>query len=420
VTKQKYTFPKRFLWGASTSSHQVEGGNYNQWSEWEDTNALSLSKKAIYRLDETPVWDDIKSQAIERDNYISGKAVDHYNRYEKDFDILNQLNMNSYRFSIEWSRLEPREGEWDQKEIDHYHRYFEALKKRKITPVVTLFHWTTPVWFAEKGGFERKANVDYFVRFARKVFAEYGAHLRLVCTLNEPEIYVGKGWLDEDAWPPAKHGSRIGAIKTSLNLISAHKQVFAAARSSSRRIKIGIANNVSNYYAADDSLKTKSAMKLKRYISDDLFVDRIKKHVDWIGVNYYFSNKYLNGKEQNENKRVNDLGWEMLPDNIEHVIMRQWQRYKKPIIITENGVADQGDQYRKWWIAHTIDAIHSAMKRGARVEGYLHWSLLDNFEWSYGKWPRFGLVAVDYKTMERTIRPSAAWFGKVVGNLRKG
>lgn len=415
---QKYTFPKKFLWGAATSAHQVEGGTHNQWSVWEFENAKLLAKQAKSKLKNLENWSEIQRDATDPNNYISGRAVDHYRRYEEDFDHLVDLNMNAFRFSIEWSRIEPEMGQWDQREIEHYRRYLLALKARGITPVVTMFHWTTPLWFAHKGGFEKRQNVQYFVRFCEKVFSELGEHFRLVCTFNEPEVYVAFGWLHEGEWPPSKRGKFLLGYYTYRNIAIAHNRVVKMARRKKFNLKLGTTKNMANHYAADKALRTKLFMKFVIYVEDYMYLDRTRRYTDWIGVNYYFSNRYHGGLLANKATYVQDLGWEMKPDDISFVLERVYKRYKKPIIITENGVADANDRYRKWWIAHTIDAIHRSLKKGVDVRGYMHWSLIDNFEWAYGKWPKFGLIAVDYRTMKRTPRSSAIWFGKVIKQLR--
>lgn len=415
---QKYTFPKKFLWGAATSAHQVEGGTHNQWSVWEFENAKLLAKQAKSKLKNLENWSEIQRDATDPNNYISGRAVDHYRRYEEDFDHLVDLNMNAFRFSIEWSRIEPEMGQWDQREIEHYRRYLLALKARGITPVVTMFHWTTPLWFAHKGGFEKRQNIQYFVRFCEKVFSELGEHFRLVCTFNEPEVYVAFGWLHEGEWPPSKRGKFLLGYYTYRNIAIAHNRVVKMARRKKSNLKLGTTKNMANHYAADKALRTKLFMKFVIYVEDYMYLDRTRRYTDWIGVNYYFSNRYHGGLLANKATYVQDLGWEMKPDDISFVLERVYKRYKKPIIITENGVADANDRYRKWWIAHTIDAIHRSLKKGVDVRGYLHWSLIDNFEWAYGKWPKFGLIAVDYRTMKRTPRSSAIWFGKVIKQLR--
>ena len=415
---EKYTFPKRFLWGAATSSHQVEGGTHNQWSISELENAKSRAKQAQYKQTHLPDWAEIRPEATRPSNYVSGKATDHYHRYEEDFALLSSMNMNAFRFSIEWSRIEPEEGKWDEKAIEHYRTYIVALKKRGIEPVVTLFHWSMPVWFAEKGGFEHHENIKYFERYAEKVLTEYEPLIRLICTFNEPEVYVAQGWLHEGEWPPHKRGQYILGAWVYRNLAVAHNRVARRGQAMSRRFKFSVSKNCAHHYLGDTSYKSKFMIRMWQYISDYWFLNRIRRRMDWLGLNYYFSNRYIGGRVINENIHMNDLGWEMRPDDIQFVLERLYKKYRKPIIITENGVADRHDRYRRWWIAHTIDAIHKAMKNGVKVEGYLHWSLLDNFEWAYGKWPRFGLVEIDYKTLVRTIRPSAAWYGKVIKKLR--
>ena len=171
-TRENLSFPKRFLWGASTSAHQVEGGNHNNWTVWELENAKALASSARYKLEHLDNWSNIKQQAVSPENYVSGRAIDHYTRYESDFDIAKKMHLNAFRCSIEWSRIEPEEGVWNAQEIEHYRQYFQSLRKRGIEPVVTLYHWTVPVWFAQKGAFARSGNVKYFVRFADKIFTE--------------------------------------------------------------------------------------------------------------------------------------------------------------------------------------------------------------------------------------------------------
>ncbi len=416
---QKYTFPKKFLWGAATSAHQVEGGNHNQWSVWELENAKSLAQQAKYKLKDLPNWEEIKQDAINPANYVSGRATDHYRRYEEDFDLLVDMNMNAFRFSIEWSRIEPEEGVWNEHEIEHYRQYLLALRKRGIQPVVTMFHWTMPVWFDKKGGFEKRRNVKYFVRFCEKIFVELGEHFKIVCTFNEPEVYVAFGWLHEGEWPPSKRGKYLLGYWTYLNIAASHNKVFNVAKRRAPHLRLGTTKNMAHHYAGDTSWKTRFTIPFTQYMEDYLYLNRIKRHMHWVGVNYYFSNRYMQGYIKNEIDHMQDMGWEMKPENISHVLERVYRKYRKPIIITENGVADLNDRYRKWWIAHTLDAIHHSMKKGVAVQGYLHWSLLDNFEWANGKWPRFGLYHVDYRTMKRTPRSSAIWFAKVIKTMRQ-
>lgn len=406
------------MWGAATSAHQVEGGQHNQWTVWELQNAKSLAEQAKFKLTWLPDWERIKDKATDPNNYISGPATDHYNRYQEDFDLLKRLNMNAFRFSIEWSRIEPEEGKWDLSAIEHYRRYLRELRQRDIEPVVTLMHWTLPVWFHEKGGFEKRRNVKYFVRFAEKVLIELGSDIRYICTLNEPEVYTGEGWLNGQ-WPPNKE-SRLLALRVYLNLAHAHNRVAKTAHRMNRRFKVGLSKNCAHHYPGDDAIVSRFSAKFAIWAEDYFFLNRVRRNLDWLGLNYYFSNRYYGYRIHNPNDRLSDLGWNLQPADIEYVLERLWLKYKRPLIVTESGVADRNDAYRKWWIGQSLLGIHSAIQNGALVEGYLHWSLLDNFEWAYGKWPNFGLVAVDYDTFKRTPRPSALWFAKVIKGLRNG
>lgn len=408
-------FPKRFLWGASSAAHQVEGGTHNQWSVWELENAKVLAETAKYQANYLPKWDDIKAEATDPANYISGKATDHYNRYEEDFAILKKLNMNAWRFSIEWSRIEPEEGSWNAEAVEHYRTYLQRLKDLGIEPVVTLWHWTVPTWFEAKGGFRRRENIKYFLRFAEKVLEELGRDFRYIITLNEPEVYVSKGFLSAD-WPPQIH-SKWQAFWTLMHLMVAHKKVYKLAHAKGRKYLVSIAKNCAYHYAGDDAKLSQWTAAFMRWGSDYFWLNRIKHHIDFIGLNYYFSNRYYGYRMHNPNEMVSDLGWNMEPANIEFVLKDLYDRYNKPILITENGVADRDDEYRKWWLTQTLLAMHRAIQGKVRLEGYLHWSLTDNFEWSSGFWPRFGLVGIDYKTKKRTIRPSAVWLGKLIKKL---
>jgi len=409
-------FPKRFLWGAATSAHQVEGNTHNNWTVWELENAKSLAHAAPHKMGDLPVWDEVKEEASRPENYVSTDAVDHYNRYELDFDIAKKLNFNCFRFSIEWSRIEPQEGVWDAHEIQHYREYIAALKKRGLEPVVTLFHWTMPTWFADKGGFERSSNVKYFVRYAEKVLDELGQDLRLITTINEPDTVVFHGYFTLEH-PPQRHSARKG-IWVYRNMLLAHKRVYKLAHRMSRRYKVGFTKSFAWIRLGDERRLTKWAARADFFFRDDLPLAYVGRSIDFIGMNYYFSDKRIGTKLDNETENLNDLGWVMRPDDMAHVLKRLG-RHGKPIIITESGVADRNDKYRKQWIMRSLQAISDSIADGVDVQGYIHWSLLDNFEWAYGRWPRFGLVAIDYENdMKRTVRKSALWYATVVKKLR--
>lgn len=415
--KTSLTFSKKFLWGAAVSAHQVEGDNHNQWTQWEQHNAKSLATQASYQYGDFANWDEIKKQASNPDNYISGNASRHYELYKSDFDLVEKMNMNAFRFSIEWSRVEPTEGGWNAEAISHYKNYINELKKRGIEPVITLFHFTLPVWFSEKGGFTKRGNVDYFVRFAEKIISELGPHAKYIITINEPMIYAGESYLKAN-WPPQAQSKR-AFIQVVRNLISAHNRTAKVLKTINPQLKISVAHNSSFYYGGDDAWLSRTSATIMQYFTDDYFLTRIKKNCDFLGVNYYYSNRVFGYRIHNPDKLLTDLGWEVAPENIEHTIVRLHDKYKLPILITENGLADASDENRKLWLVKTLSGIQAAINSDVEVIGYLHWSLLDNFEWAHGRWPRFGLVEVDYENgHKRTLRPSAIWFGKVIKHLR--
>ncbi len=411
-------FPKGFMWGASTSAYQVEGGNHNQWTVWELAHAAELAKHAEKKYGHLPNWDDIKKEAKDPDNYVSGRAIDHYNRYEDDFKFLKKLNLNSFRFGVEWSRLEPEEGRWDEDAVEHYRTYIETLKKMDIEPVINLWHWTLPIWLADKGGFTNSANLKYFERFVTKISEEYGHLLRYVITLNEPNNYVSFGY-QLGTWPPGEKNFLHGGW-TYWNLVRAHRRAYAIIKKRHPEMQVGIAANLANIQAKrPHNLFDGISTKVMRYVWNWWFLRRIRKQQDFVGFNYYFSDYYTGVfKRENPKTPLNDLGWYMEPEGLYPLLLRIWSRYKKPVIVAENGVADANDEYRRWWIEESMVAMQRALSEGVKIKGYFHWSLLDNFEWSDGFWPRFGLVAVDRKQgMKRTIRPSAKWLADRIEKL---
>jgi beta-glucosidase len=409
-------FSKKFLWGAATAAHQVEGGNYNQWTVWELENAKSRAEKSKQLLGGFDSWSRVRKEAENPDNYISSNLAKHYERFEEDFDLLLKMNMNAYRFSVEWSRIEPERGAWNTEAVDHYRRYINELKKRNIEPVMTLFHFTLPVWFAEMGGFERRSNVKYFTSFAKRIVSELGSGVKFIITINEIEIYALQSYYTQD-WPPVFH-SRYKMWRVIDNLTYAHRQAADAIHKISSEYKVSIAKNSTYCYPGDGAWLSRVSASVGQYIADDYILKKVVKHCDFIGLNYYQSQRMFGCRIKNPQDRVNDLNWPMTPGDIQYTLERLYTKYKLPIIITENGLADGEDSQRRWWITETLAAMQKAMENGVKLEGYLHWSLMDNTEWAFGKWPRFGLTAVDYNTGKRSLRPSAVWFGGVIKKLR--
>lgn len=409
-------FPPRFFWGAATSSHQVEGNNHNNWSVWELENAKTLAHSAEYKLSDLPGWSEVRAQATDPDNYVSGVAIDHYSRYKLDLAIAEKLHFNAFRFSIEWSRIEPEPGVWSREAIDFYRGYIREIKARGMEPMPTLYHWTVPVWFADRGGFERASNVKYFARFAEKVIDEYHQDIRFITSINEPDTVSSHGYITLDHPPQTR--SYLKAFLVYRNLLRGHKLVYQYAHRKSRRLKVGFTKSYAWVRAGDDRAITRFAVKADLWLRDDVPLRYVRRKLDFIGLNYYFSDRHIGLKVDNTNENLNDLGWEMRPEDLKHVLIRL-KKWKKPILITESGVADRNDAHRKWWIAQSLAAVHVAIKSGVDVIGYMHWSLFDNFEWAYGRWPRFGLVEIDYDNdLKRTVRPSGVWYGKLIKKMR--
>lgn len=416
ATNQRLAFPKKFLWGAAISAHQVEGGTHNQWTSWELENAKSKAAQANYHLGDLESWPRIKDEAKDPHTYVSGESTKHYFRYKEDFNLLKAMNMNAFRFSVEWSRIEPSEGAWNIEAIEHYKEYTSELKKRGIEPVVTLFHFTVPVWFAAKGGFEKRGNVKYFVRFADKIVRELGANVRLVITINEPEVYAHESYMAGN-WPP-NATSKWQLWRVMNNLAYAHNQAANVIHGISRRYKVSIAKNSVYFYAGDNAWLSRKSADIMQYFQDDYFLRKVVKNCDFLGMNFYFSNRVYGYRVHSPEHKVSDMGWDLSPGDIQHALERLHEKYHLPIIVTENGLADSTDTHRQWWITQTLIGMQKAMQNGVKLEGYLHWSLLDNFEWDKGTWPRFGLAAVDYKTGNRTLRPSAVWFGRIIKHIK--
>ena len=372
-------FPDGFLWGTATSAYQIEGGIEN--SDWSKV-------------------------------YPAGRSCDHYSLYEKDFDLMKKLNFNTYRFSIEWSRIEPQEGKFDEKEIAHYRKVLEGLKSREIKAMVTLHHFTLPFWLAKIGGFSNTKSVSYFLRFAQKVFSEYKNLVDFWITLNEPLVYASKGYL-EGIWPPQKKNIYL-FFKVFRNQVKVHRKIYKLFQKEGYKGKLGIAHNFIFFepFYRKSLLDTLSAF-MARFFVNEYFLNKIKKYMDFIGLNYYFHNRVkFPWIMKNENKTVSDVNWEIYPEGIYHVL-RELKKYNLPIYVTENGLADRKDILRKGFIKEHLSWMHKAISEGIDVKGYFHWSLMDNFEWEKGFEPRFGLAEIDYKTLERKPRESAFYFAEI-------
>jgi beta-glucosidase len=414
-----------FLWGVATSSHQVEGGNdRNDWWEFE-------SKPGTIA-----------------DGARSGAACLSWERYEEDLDLVAGLGLNAYRFSLEWSRIEPEPGRCDDAALARYRKMLEGCRARGITPLLTLHHFTNPRWFSALGGWEERGNLPHFERFARLAGERFGDLVDLWITVNEPEVLAFHGY-DAGIWPPGVR-DRSRALAVIANLLEAHGLAARALRDADRRdadgdgrsALTGIAKHwillePQRSWSPLDRLATRVQHRVfneavVRAVVDgsiDLAVpgaraarrdvESLRGSSDFLGVNYYtrwmVSALGRNPRTARRGAPVSDLGWEIYPEGMERAL-RECSAFGVPMLVAENGLADAADRWRPDFIRRSAASLDRARAAGADVRGYFHWSLMDNFEWADGHRGRFGLHAVDFQRPEgpRRERPSARVYAEEV------
>lgn len=415
-------FPEKFLWGSATSSHQVEGNNtFNDWWEFET-----------------------KGRVKEK----SGEACQHYQQFNDDFKIARSLNHNAYRFSIEWSRVEPKEGQWSESALLHYQEVIQSLREKGLEPIVTLHHFTNPLWLSRRGGWENGAVIELFSRYVRYIVDFFGKEVRYWVTLNEPLVYVYQGYI-AGVWPPGVKNFE-KALRVIRHQLLAHARAYRIIHTVTKhngwpRPFVGFAKNYITFYPCSSrSLADRfsrwvrhtffnrlylKALTTGRLFYPGLYFEKhpeLEKTLDFVGLNYYtrdfvhfgglslpevFGNVCSLEHHASVGPR-NSLGWEVYPDGMYEAI-HEVNRYRLPILITENGICTNKDEERWSYIRSHLFQLHRAMEEGVPIWGYLYWSLLDNFEWAEGFQPRFGLVGVDYQTQRRIIRESAKKYAEV-------
>ena len=359
----------------------------------------------------------------------SGDACRHYEFYESDFDLIKSLNHNAHRLSIEWSRVEPLEGEFDEQAIAHYVAVIKALRTRGIEPLVTLHHFTNPIWLAEKGGWENPIVVDLFARYVKVMTKALKTEVHFWNTINEPTIFISHAYLF-GWWPPQKK-SLWSLKKAQDHMVLAHIKAYRLMKDVYARHDlpvpmISIAHHMQDFMPCRDTWLNRYAVELRYQWLNFGFLDRIdaENTMDFIGLNYYsrqlvdvrgLGPQNLLGdvcKEGHHPVKKNSLGWDIYPQGIYNVLMRL-KKYNRPVIITENGICTNEDRERTEFIVDHLKMIHQAIHDGVDVRGYMHWSLLDNFEWDKGFAPRFGLIGVNYATQERTVKESAKKYAQI-------
>jgi beta-glucosidase len=385
-------FPEGFLWGAATSSHQIEGGNdNNDWWRFEQAGRVVGGE-------------------------VSGDAMDSYHRFAEDFDFAASMNHTATRLSLEWSRIEPREGEFDDAEVEHYAEVLRAARERGLRTFVTLDHFTVPIWFDDRGNWPRADAPEIFERYARYVAPRLGHLVDAWITLNEPmhytnfAFYVGK-------WPPGKAGFW-PARHAGMNQVRAHRRSYRALKELTPGVPAGLAVNSMQFKPCAPNWKDSYLGWWFSWFFNYWFLDKVRRDLDFIGVQYYMAlsvTQLLSNAYGCEGEGPHtDMGWRISPSGFRDKVTETWRRYRLPIYITENGIADASDAMRPHYIRDHLAELHrSITEDGADVRGYFYWSLLDNFEWADGWRPKFGLAAVDRTTMERLPRPSSRYYAKV-------
>jgi beta-glucosidase len=399
------SFPDGFLWGAATAGHQVEGGNVNS-DMWE----AEWAEGSWFREP-------------------SGDACDHYHHYPEDIASLADLGLNAYRFSVEWARIEPEEGFFSRAELDHYRRMVASCLEHDVTPVVTYSHFASPRWFAHEGGFSSPTAPDRVGRFAERVTAHLGDLVPWVCTFNEPNI-IGLV-METGVMPTASHKDGEPRIETArhrattadalptraftaLQLDTAaalHRRARDAIKSGPGDSKVGWTLALIDLQPVDGG-ETRCEAVRKTCLLDWLEVSRDD---DFVGVQTYSRTRVgpNGGVGPPDGAPTTQNGLEVYPEALEHTVRLAAEHANAPVLVTENGIASGNDEDRIEYTRRALEGLARCVNDGVDVRGYLHWSLLDNFEWVSGFAMTFGLIAVDRTTFARAVKPSARWLGEI-------
>lgn len=393
-----FTFPDGFLWGAANAGHQVEGDNVaSDWWAYEQAGRLP---------------------------FRSGAACRHLELYERDFDMAKALGHNAHRFSVEWARIEPRPGRFDEDALDHYVRVVDALLSRGIEPVLTLHHFASPAWFTERGGWLAADGPERFAAFAQRVVDRLAPKVRWWLTINEPTVWAKHAYVTGD-WPPCIKGRWDKSFQCLRGMARGHRLAFRIIHAKRPDAMVSLSHSAPFVMPSDpDRQLDRDAAWMRDYGLNRLFFDLLGKPasrwLDFLGINYYSRNvvrwvprgrAFLLGEDDpsqrgGEDRRYSVMGWESWPAGMT-AILRSYQALGVPLMITENGIATDDDSLRADYLKAHLAAMAEAMRQGVPVVGYLHWSLMDNYEWALGFAPRFGLAEVDFATQERKPRAFA-------------
>lgn len=383
--EKKIVFPLNFLWGSATSAHQVEGDTFNDWTEWEKKGG---SKD------------------------LSGKACNHWDlkQFKEDVERMQALGLNAYRMGIEWSRVMPEPGVIKQEILEQYRQMLTILQETGISTMVTLHHFTNPIWFVKSGDWT-KASLEPFYAYVDATTKALADNVDYWNTFNEPLVLMLMGYL-LGQWPPGKRARIISAFHLRRRLAEAHNEVYKIVKRNTER-PVGLVHNFASFETVYDRVTERAVAGLLDRVANRWIVEHTKN--DFLGVNFYMRVVFdaLRPWRFSGPGKVSDFGWEINPQSLTRILLGLKQ-YNLPIYITENGVADAQDKLRADFIRDHVQAFQLAMQAGVDVRGYFYWSLLDNFEWAEGYTKRFGLIEVNFETQERRIRPSAYVYRDII------
>jgi beta-glucosidase len=425
-------FPEGFRFGVATAAHQVEGGlTDSNWTRWED-HVRADGRGGIFSGDRV------------------GRAADHWERFDDDVALLARLGVDTYRFSVEWSRIEPAPGRFDEAALERYRSWCATLRSAGIEPMVTLHHFTEPGWLTDRGGFEDPATPAAFARFVERVVPALRDHVDTWVTVNEPNVFSVLGWLYGE-FPPGATDLRRTA-KVLRNVLEAHARAYEVvhrldttpATSEGSPAQVSIAQNVVWFVPRSHAnpLEVAGARVLHRNYNVapiaacrtgrvrfglpgagvDERIRGLAGTLDWLGVNHYFRQQVrvpgprgVPDAGFDATTISNDMGWDLIPETL-GTVARWADGFGLPVTITEHGTCDDEvpDRRRRWFVPTALHALADAVAGGADVRGYVHWSLMDNFEWAHGFGPRFGLYRNDPVTQERTLTTTGAWFAELL------
>jgi beta-glucosidase len=379
------TLPDGFIWGVAGAAHQIEGGNWNNdWWAFEHAPGTPCAE-------------------------VSGDCCDSFHRYPDDIALAAHLGFGSYRFSLEWSRIEPEDGEFSRAALDHYRRMIATCHEHDIAPVVTFHHFTTPRWMADRGNWAAPEIVDKFARFCERAVTHFGDLVTMACTINEPNIVSLMGYLTGRFAPGLQDFSLYA--KANEHLRDAHLRAYDVLKSGPGDFPVGLTLSMSDWWTPEGG---EAGLERARAMHEDFFLDATRGN-DFIGVQAYTRNRIgLDGlpmEPDADSPTVESMGYEYWPQALEAAIRHAVDVTGNPVYVTENGIGTVDDTLRIQFVTEALEGVARCLADGLDVRGYTYWSLLDNFEWAEGYIPRFGLVGVDRETFERTPKPSAAWLG---------